>query len=91
MLAVVEDRFLDDCRRELIKIHKALIQELTDAQGDEQYQSALLIEFRACKEALKRIDAGQFGRCQQCDEAIELNRLKAEPTQCVCLYCQSHH
>lgn len=87
MLAVAEDRFLNDCRRQLIKLHETLMQELTAAKGKEGRQAALLVELRACDEALKRIDIGSFGRCHQCGEAIELNRLKAEPMVTLCLSC----
>ena len=87
MLALAEDRFLQDCRRQLIKLHQTLMQELIEAGGKEVRQAALLVELRACDEALKRIDIGSFGRCQRCGEAIELNRLKAEPTVTLCLSC----
>lgn len=91
MLAEVEDRFLSDCRRELLKLHETLIQELTDVQRGESYQGATLVELRACEDALKRIDIGSFGRCKRCGEAIELNRLKAEPTKYLCLSCEMSH
>lgn len=87
MLAVAEDRFLNDCRQQLIKLHQSLLIELIEAKGKEGHQAALLAELRACDEALKRIDIGSFGRCKHCGEAIELNRLKAEPTATLCLSC----
>lgn len=41
-----------------------------------------------CKAALERIRQGRYGRCECCHEAIELNRLKADPLTERCLGCQ---
>ncbi len=87
MLALAEDRFLTDCRKQLITLHEILMQELSRAVQDQKSQAGLLVEIRQCEEAIKRIDTGHFGRCKVCSEAIELNRLKAEPTVTTCLSC----
>ena len=42
-----------------------------------------------CDTALMRISQGCYGRCICCNEAIELNRLKADPLTDRCLCCQS--
>lgn len=89
MLALPKDRFASDCRRELVQLHATLKQELLAASGSEKKQAALMVELRACEEAIKRIDNGYFGLCKVCGEAIELNRLKAEPTTSCCLSCES--
>ena len=39
-------------------------------------------------DALKRIDEGSFGRCESCDEYIELRRLQARPTTTLCISCK---
>lgn len=39
--------------------------------------------------ALQRIDSGEFGYCQQCDEPIAFARLQAQPFASLCLDCQS--
>ena len=39
-------------------------------------------------EALKRIDDGSFGLCEECDEMIELKRLEARPTATLCVSCK---
>ncbi|MBA4502017.1 TraR/DksA family transcriptional regulator [Marinobacterium marinum] len=41
-----------------------------------------------CNRALERINRGRFGRCSHCGEAIELNRLRADPLVETCLICQ---
>jgi DnaK suppressor protein len=37
---------------------------------------------------LQRIEDGEFGKCEECHEEIEFSRLKARPTQSVCVQCQ---
>jgi len=39
-------------------------------------------------EALKRIDDGTFGECNECGEEIELRRLEARPTATLCVFCK---
>lgn len=46
-------------------------------------------EIAECLAALKRIDEGDFGFCQECGEEIELSRIRACPTASRCMRCQS--
>jgi len=39
-------------------------------------------------DALKRIDDGTFGICEQCNKAVSLSRLKAVPYASLCIECQ---
>ena len=39
-------------------------------------------------DALKRLDDGSFGLCQQCNESITMSRLKAVPYASLCIKCQ---
>ena len=39
-------------------------------------------------DALKRIDEGTYGICQQCNKPITLTRLKAVPYASMCITCQ---
>jgi DnaK suppressor protein len=39
-------------------------------------------------EALKRIEDGTFGECEECGEDIELKRLEARPTATLCVSCK---
>jgi len=43
---------------------------------------------REIEEALARIDAGGFGTCMECDEAISPKRLQAVPWARYCVTCQ---
>ena len=39
-------------------------------------------------EALKQLDEGTYGTCQQCSKPINLSRLKAVPYTSLCIGCQ---
>ena len=39
-------------------------------------------------DALKRLDDGSFGVCQQCNQPILMSRLKAVPYASMCITCQ---
>jgi RNA polymerase-binding protein DksA len=38
--------------------------------------------------ALRRLDTGAYGICEECEEEIELGRLEAHPATTLCLECQ---
>jgi DnaK suppressor protein len=40
------------------------------------------------EEALRRIEEGTFGECDECGEDIELRRLEARPTATLCVGCK---
>jgi len=39
-------------------------------------------------DALKRLDDGSYGVCQQCNQPIAMSRLKAVPYASMCIQCQ---
>ena len=39
-------------------------------------------------DALKRLDDGSYGFCQQCNQPISMSRLKAVPYASLCIGCQ---
>lgn len=39
-------------------------------------------------ESLRKIQAGTFGVCEDCEEDIELKRLEARPTSTLCVNCK---
>lgn len=41
------------------------------------------------REALDRIDAGEFGECEDCGEQIGEARLKARPVTTLCIECKT--
>ncbi len=62
----------------------------TEREDDEVMESmgnAGLEELRAIDAALDRIEAGTFGVCVKCDEAISAERLDILPTAAMCRHC----
>ena len=63
---------------------------------DAMQQQSMAVSTRAKAEAslrktlkaLRRMDAENFGYCDQCDEPIQFKRLKVQPQASHCLKCQ---
>jgi len=45
-------------------------------------------DLNEAKEALKRIEKGNYGKCLSCGQLISVERLEAVPTAKLCLACQ---
>jgi len=45
-------------------------------------------ELKEIEEALKRIDKGNYGICEMCDESIAIGRLRAKPFAKFCTPCR---
>jgi DnaK suppressor protein len=41
------------------------------------------------QEALQRLEAGEFGICEDCGEKIGIDRLKARPVTTLCIECKA--
>jgi len=60
----------------------------------EQYADTLPVEITLEKklqdiiEALRRMDAGAYGICENCHQEIDLERLKANPSAKTCIKCK---
>ena len=50
-----------------------------------------LEELQGIDEALRRIDEGIYGICEECGREIDERRLEAQPTATRCIACQSQH
>ena len=48
-----------------------------------------LLALRRIESALQRIEAGDYGYCAVCDEAIPANRLEVDPGALLCIDCAS--
>ncbi len=46
-------------------------------------------ELQQVRSAIERLDAGTYGDCEECGEAIALQRLLVEPAAARCASCQS--
>lgn len=68
--------------------------QLEEIQGASQRAIAVcnldreFTQLRDARAALRRIEDGSFGTCQQCDEDIHPKRLAAVPWATFCIRCQ---
>ncbi|ADB35961.1 transcriptional regulator, TraR/DksA family [Kribbella flavida DSM 17836] len=87
-------------RRDLEAIVEAARLVATDDEHDpegatiafERSQTAALLEsshqhLMALDDALARLSAGAYGRCERCGEPIATGRLQARPTTHTCIDC----
>ena len=58
---------------------RELVMDLASSEQEVLYQ---------IDEALKRMEEGVYGTCQQCNRPISLSRLKAVPYTSLCIGCQ---
>ena len=69
--------------------------DLADVEIRDALQAATLTRHRsavkAIEEALRRIDDGDYGICEDCDEDIPAGRLNAMPFALRCIECQEKH
>lgn len=56
------------------------------AQESERRREGQLLRIEG---AMRRMEAGTFGRCFKCGEDIDLRRLEVDPTMTRCVGCQS--
>ena len=68
---------------------RAVIEEQTSFELRTRNRYLKLIE--KIDSALKRIDNGEYGYCEETGEEIGLNRLKARPIASLCIEAQERH
>lgn len=64
------------------------IQQQEMAKAGEVHSAKHL---QALHGALKRLDSGDYGFCEECGETIALARLKIKPEALFCINCQDSH
>lgn len=65
-------------------------------QATSDYQRAQMLRFRnrdmfyakKLKKALEKIEAGEYGECEECGADIKFERLMARPTAEMCIACK---
>ena len=95
-------RRLEDARQEIVKSfglrEEVCIEQAADTMDQVQAAEARELairnlarsacRFRQIENALRRLEAGEYGTCANCDEKIGRNRLRAVPWTQLCLKCQ---
>jgi DnaK suppressor protein len=65
-------------------------EQATQRENDEvleQLDASEVAEMAQIRRALDRIEAGTYGQCERCSEAIDPKRLAAVPVTGVCIAC----
>jgi DnaK suppressor protein len=79
--------------RATVELDQTTVGRLTRMDAMQGQQMALETERRRKAElgrieaALKRLDGGDYGYCQSCDEAIAAKRLELDPAATLCVDC----
>ena len=74
---------IERCADQLEEIQAASQRALAVGSLDREYT-----ELRNVRAAIRRIEEGSFGTCQECDEDIHPKRLAAVPWATFCIRCQ---
>ena len=78
-----------------VKLDQQSVGRVSRIDAIQQQQMALASQQQAEKQlrrvelALQRVDAGEYGICQDCEEPILFARLQAQPFASLCIDCQS--
>jgi DnaK suppressor protein len=95
MLEELDDRLAKitaDVKHEEVPIEKDFEEYITQSKNDEVLDylgNAARLERERVKEAITRIDKGEYGICELCGEPIRQERLQAVPYSSMCVKCAS--
>ncbi len=93
MLEELDDRLAkitDDVRHVDEPLAKDFAEQATQSENDEVLDyigNATRTEIEKVKQAISRLDSGNYGICEVCGEPINKERLKAIPYACMCIKC----
>ncbi|WP_340120864.1 TraR/DksA family transcriptional regulator [Methylobacter svalbardensis] len=92
MLEDLDDRLAKITHDIKEPLDKDFEEQATQAENDEVLDglgNAARTEIELVKQAIARIDKGQYGLCQVCAQPISKERLKAIPYSSLCMKCAS--
>ena len=89
LLRIVEGAGNEDVDRNSVVDRKDLADEAMSAEVDEAEVARAFAELRQIDGADQRLQAGTYGRCEQCGEEIDLRRLMLQPAASRCQACAS--
>ncbi|CAG7856859.1 hypothetical protein MCAMS1_01510 [biofilm metagenome] len=81
-----------DVKHETVELEKDWEEMAIQSENDEVIDylgNAARMERDRVKEAIARIDKGEYGICELCGEPIKEERLKAVPYSSMCVKCAS--
>ncbi|HUP93848.1 MAG TPA: TraR/DksA family transcriptional regulator [Burkholderiales bacterium] len=68
---------------------ESVMREITDLSLQEAGRD--MEELQEIDAALRRMDDGDYGDCEECGGEIDFRRLEVQPTASRCVPCQSQH
>ena len=68
---------------------ESVMREITDLSLQEAGRD--MEELQEIDAALRRMDGGDYGDCEECGGEIDIRRLEVQPTASRCLPCQAQH
>lgn len=95
MLEELDERLAkitNDVKHEDIPLEKDFAELATQSENNEVLDclgNAARIERERVREAIARIDKGEYGICELCGEPIKKERLAAIPYSTMCIKCAS--
>ena len=92
MLEDLDDRLAKITHDVKEPLDKDFEEQATQTENDEVLDglgNAARTEIEMVKQAIVRIDKGQYGLCQVCGQAISKERLKVIPYSTMCIKCAS--
>lgn len=81
-----------DVKHENVPLEKDFAEMATQAENNEVLDylgNAARLERERVKQAISRIDKGEYGICELCGEPIKKERLQAVPYSSMCVKCAS--
>ncbi len=98
VLVTKRKRLLDEAKRTLNEEMVIEADERMDEvdQASSEYMQAFSFRLRGrerfllgkIEHALAKMDAGEYGLCEECEEVIALKRLEARPEAQLCIQCK---
>ena len=86
------DRITKNVRHSDVPLEKDFAEQATQNENNEVMDylgNSARTEIEMINQAIARIDNGQYGMCQVCDEPIGKERLEAVPYSNMCIKCAS--
>lgn len=92
-LEIMDDTVASEEARQPVELDQTTVGRLSRMDALQGQAMALAtdqrrhVEVQHIDAALQRIEDGEYGYCQVCDEKIPAKRLKVDPTASICIDC----
>ncbi len=87
----LSEAFVVDIGEELRRSRQELLTSVDELELAEPLRADIERSLAEVDGALARIEAGTYGRCSICSDAIPSERLEVMPSADLCVACRHHH